>query len=78
MEINKCQFCEKYFPGSDGIMKCNAASYELKYDNICKDAIDRMMNVLTVERVKKSTDYDGPWRSDVPYVQTVMPGYARR
>ena len=53
MDINKCQFCEKYYPSSNGTMKCQASSYELRYDNACKEALNRMMAILTVDRYKK-------------------------
>lgn len=52
MEINKCNFCDKCYPGKDGQMKCQASNYELKYDNACKAALDRMMQVMTVERLR--------------------------
>lgn len=55
MDINKCQFCEKYYPSSNGTMKCNASSYELRYDNACKEALNRMMAILTVERCREET-----------------------
>lgn len=58
MNINKCQFCEKYYPGSNGTMECHASNFELKFDNACKDALDRMMSILTVERCKKEDYYD--------------------
>lgn len=50
--MTKCDFCEKYYPGKDGCMKCQADNYELKYDNACKAALDRMMHIITVERLK--------------------------
>lgn len=53
MDINKCQFCEKYYSGSNRTMECHASNFELKLDNACKDALDRMMLVLTAERCKK-------------------------
>lgn len=44
MEINKCEFCEKYYPvNKGGTRVCNA----------CSKALDRMMAVLTVERCKE-------------------------
>ncbi len=52
MEINKCNFCDKCYPGKDGQMKCQASNYELKYDNACGKALDRMMQVMTVERLR--------------------------
>jgi len=58
MDINKCQFCEKYYPSSNGTMKCQASRYELVWDNICKEAINKMMTVLTVERCKKEEYHD--------------------
>lgn len=62
--MNKCDFCEKYFPSSkDGQMRCQASNYELKYDNACKPALDRMMHIVTVERLKTEpviTDYSKP------------------
>ena len=54
MEINKCEFCEKYYPSSKGGNKvCNAYNFELKCENVCSKALDRMMAVLTVERCKE-------------------------
>ena len=54
--FNKCQFCDKYYPSSNGTMKCQAGNYDLKYDYACKDALDRMMAVLTGERYKKKEE----------------------
>ena len=54
MEINKCEFCEKYYPvNKGGTRVCNASNYSLQYDNACSKALDRMMAVLTVERCKE-------------------------
>ena len=52
MEINKCEFCDKCYPGKNGKMECQASNYELRYDNACKAALDRMMQVITVERLR--------------------------
>lgn len=55
--FNKCEFCQRYYPNSKGEMKCHATNYELQYDYACKDALDRMMLVLTAERCKEENYY---------------------
>ena len=54
--IDKCQFCDKFYPSHNGTMKCQASNYELKYDNVCKEALNRMMAVLTNERRKEDSN----------------------
>lgn len=53
MEINKCEFCEKYYPSKNGNKVCNACDYDLKYENVCGKALDRMMLAITANRCEK-------------------------